>query len=296
MKKILLTGGNGFIGRNILESFLRDKYDIVAPRSFELNLIDTACVDDFFKDKEFDVVLHAGAKPGHRNAKDPTNLFYSNVRMFQNLERHKDKYGKFINFNSGAIYDTTKNISDAREEQIFENIGIKDHDFCKYVVSKQIEHLDNFVDLNIFGIFGKYEDWQIRFISNAICKAVLDLPITLRQNRRFSYLWVEDLMPVLEFFIENGGKCKYKSYNIVPDEKVELLQLAQIVKKVSGKNIEIKVAQDGFGLDYTGSNKRLKNEFKKVTFTNIERAILVLYNYYNKKADVLNRNLLFEDK
>ncbi len=294
MKKILLTGGNGFIGKNILESFLAEKYEIVAPRSFELNLIDTACVDEYFKDKEFDVVLHSATKPGHRNAKDTSNLFYSNVRMFENLERHKDKYVKFINFGSGAVYDTTKNITEVKETQRFDNLGEKDHDFSKYVVSKQIENLDNFVDLNIFGIFGKYEDYAIRFISNAICKTLFDLPITLRQNRRFSYLYVEDLMPILEFFIEND--VKHKSYNIVPDEKTELLELAQIVKKISVKDIGIKVANDGFGLDYTGENSRLKNEFVNIKFTKSEQAISALYNYYKDSINILDKNLLLEDK
>jgi len=294
LKKILLTGGNGFIGKNILESFLAEKYEIIAPRSFELNLIDTACVDEYFKGKEFDVVLHSGVKPSHRNAKDPTNSFFANVRMFENLERHKDKYCKFINFGSGAIYDTSKNISNVKEEQRFDNIGEKDHDFSKYVVSKQIENLDNFVDLNIFGIFGKYEDYAIRFISNAICKALFDLPITLRQNRCFSYLYVEDLMPILEFFIEND--VKYKSYNIVPDEKSTLLDIAQSARNLSEKNIEIKVANQGYGLEYTGGNSRLKNEFVNIKFTKLEQAISALYNYYNENIKILDKNLLLEDK
>lgn len=294
MKKILLTGGNGFIGKNIQESFLAEKYEIIAPRSFELNLIDTDCVDDYFKGKEFDIVLHAGTKPGHRNAKDPSNLFYSNVRMFQNLERHRDKYGKFINFGSGAVYDISKNITDAKEENICKNIGKDDHSFCKYIVCKQIEHLDNFIDLNIFGIFGKHEDWQIRFISNAICKALFGLPITLRQNRKFSYLWVEDLMPILEFLIEND--CKHKSYNIVPDEKLELLEIAKIVKGISGKDVEINVAQEGYGLDYTGNNSRLKSEFCNIKFTKMERAVSALYNYYKENLNALNKELLLVDK
>lgn len=294
MKKILLTGGNGFIGKNIQESFLAEKYEIIAPRSNELNLIDTECVDEYFRGKEFDVVLHAGTKPGHRNAKDPTNLFYSNVRMFQNLERHKDKYAKFINFGSGAVYDISTNISDAKEENICKNIGKDDHSFCKYVVCKQIENLDNFIDLNIFGIFGKHEDWQIRFISNAICKTLFDLPITLRQNRRFSYLYVEDLMPILEFFIEND--CKYKSYNIVPDEKTTLLDIAQLVSFIGGKDAAVQVANEGWGLDYTGDNSRLKNEFRNIKFTKLEQAVLALYNYYKVNLSTLDKKQLLVDK
>lgn len=264
MKKVLLTGGNGFIGKNIQESYLSQKYEIVAPKSSELNLFDTDNVDTFFAKKHFDVVLHSAVKPGHRNAKDPTNLFYSNVRMFENLERHKDNFARFINFGSGAIYDISKDISNVREESIFSNIPKDEHGFCKYTVTKQIENLNNFIDLNIFGIFGKYEDWEIRFISNAICKVLYGLPITLRQNRKFSYLWIEDLMPILEYFIEN--KVQYKSYNIVPDEKNYLLDLAKVVRDISGKNVEIKVAKGGLGLEYNGNNQRLKNEFKKYSF------------------------------
>lgn len=293
-KKILLTGGNGFIGKNIQESFLAQTYDILAPRSYELNLIDVESVDAFFKDKYFDCILHAGVKPGHRNAKDPTNLFYSNLRMFMNLERHKDKFSKFINFGSGAIYDTSKNNEKVREEDIFQNMGKDDHSFCKYVEHKLIDNLDNFIDLNIFGIFGKYEDWQIRFISNAICKAIYGLPITLRQNRRFSYLYVKDLFHILEYIIEND--MKYNSYNIVPDETVDLLDLANMVKDISPNNVEIKVNQSGYGLEYTGDNHRIKQEYKDVSFTNFKVAIKELYSYYDKVQDSIDKNLLLVDK
>lgn len=49
MKKILLTGGSGFIGRNLRESFLASKYDISAPAHSELDLLDTQSTDEFFK-------------------------------------------------------------------------------------------------------------------------------------------------------------------------------------------------------------------------------------------------------
>ena len=294
MKKFLLTGGSGFIGRNLLESDLSQKYQIFAPRHNELDISDTQSVDDYFKNKSFDVVLHSATKPGHRNAKDPTNLFYTNVRMFENLERHKDKFGKFINFGSGAIYDVSANNSGVTEEDIYKNLGKDDHSFCKYVVHKQIDHLDNFIDLNIFGIFGKYEDYSIRFISNACFKALFDLPITLRQNRRFSYIDVADLPPILELLIEN--KIQYKSYNVVPDSFVELKDIANMVREISGKDIEIKIGKEGYGLDYYGSNKRLIKEFPQIKFTPIEQSIANLYRYYEQNKDLIDFNQLLEDK
>ena len=293
-KKILLTGGNGFIGKNILQSFLADKYDITAPRSFELNLADTQAVDDYFRAHSFDVVLHAATKPGHRNAKDPTNLFYTNVRMFENLVRHSDKFGKLINFGSGAVYDTAADNRLVTEDQIGVRCGKDDHSFCKYVVHKRIEALKNVFDLNIFGIFGKYEDWEIRFISNAICKTIFGLPITLRQNRRFSYLYVNDLMPILEYFIENTPK--YKSYNITPDEETELLQAAKTVQKIGGGKGEIIVAAEGYGLNYSGSNARLKSEITNLQFTPFEQAVKELFVYYKENQEKLNKDLLQTDK
>lgn len=293
MKKILLTGGSGFIGRNILESYLSQKYDIVAPRHTEVDIADTESVDNFFKDKKFDVVLHTAVKPGHRAALDKSNLFYTNVRMFENLERNKDKFGKFINFGSGAVYDVSKNNSGVSESDIYKNMGVDEHSFTKYVVHKQIDNLPGFVDLNIFGIFGKYEDYSIRFISNAICKSLFNLPITLRQNRRFSYLYVNDLPKILDWFIEND--TKYKSYNIVPDTHTDLADIAYAVSKVSG-NKDIKIANDGYGLDYYGSNARLKNEFKDVYFTPMETAIAELYDWYRKNINLIDKQKLTKDK
>lgn len=292
-KQVLLTGGSGFIGRNIRESYLSQKYDIIAPSHAEMDVADTASVDKFFAHHYFDVVLHTAVKPGHRAAIDRTNLLYTNVRMFENLERNRDKFGKLINFGSGAIYDVAQNNADVTEADIYKNMGTDEHSFTKYIVHKQIDHLPNFYDLNIFGIFGKHEDYSIRFISNAICKSLFDMPITLRQNRRFSYLYVDDLMPILEWFIEN--KPKFKSYNITPDRFVELRDVANYVAKIYG-NTDVMVANDGYGLDYYGSNTRLRTEMPNVHFTPIEQAITQLHNWYSQNKNFLDKQKLVKDR
>ena len=119
------------------------------------------------------------------------------------------------------------------------------------------------------------------------------LDITLRQNRRFSYLFVEDLMPILEYFIEN--ESKYNSYNIVPNEYVELVQIAELVKEVSGNDISIKVANEGYGLDYYGDNSRLMSE-ANCKFTKLEDSIKMLYTYYESRKEIIKKELLLSDK
>ena len=292
MKRILLTGGSGFIGRNLRESFLKDCYEIFAPSHAELDITDTASVDMYFRKYEFDAILHTAVKPGHRNAPDHSQLFYTNVRMFENLARHRDRFGRFINFGSGAVYDVAANNAGVIEEDRFVRMGKDEHSFCKYVVAKRIEALPGFVDLNIFGIFGKYEDYAIRFISNAICKSLFGLPITLRQNRRFSYLDVNDLPAILKNFIEND--VTYSSYNVVPNGFVELRSIADYVASIGG--VEVCVASEGYGLDYYGSNARLKAEFGNIVFTPLQNSIDTLYKWYMQNRQSVNYSALCVDK
>jgi len=292
--KIFLTGGNGFIGKNILESFLSEKYEILAPRSFELNLTDQDSVNEFFKQHKVDIVIHAACKPGHRNAKDTSNLFFTNTQMFYNLLKHQDKYNKLINLGSGAIYDMRNYQPKMKEEYFGTHIPVDEHGFCKYVIGKHIEHLDNVVDLRIFGIFGRYEDYAIRFISNAICKTLFDLPVTLKQNRKFDYIYVDDLMPILDYFIENKGQ--YSSYNVTPDKSIELYKLAEKVIEISGKNLPVLVDQPGLGLEYSGDNARLHNEIKNLKFPSIDKSIEKLYKWYSDNINLIDKEILLVDK
>lgn len=294
-KKILLTGGTGFVGRNILESSLAEKYLIIAPKRAELDLLDDESSRNFFsRQKDFDVVIHSATRPGHRNANNSNGVFYDNCRIFFNLAKHSSNFGKFINIGSGSIYDL-RNCQPKMSEDFFrQSIPSDEHGFFKYVAGNYMENASNMLDLRVFGLFGKYEDYSIRFISNAICKAIFDLPITIRQNRKFDYIHIDDLMPVLEFFIEN--KAGHKAYNVTPDSSTELLEIAQIVKKISQKNIEIKIAQSGLGLEYSGDNSRLKKEIKNFGFKNIESSIAELYQWYEGSRHLIDKQLLLTDK
>jgi GDP-L-fucose synthase len=294
-KIILLTGASGFIGRNIKESFLSGKYELLTPSSKELNVVDDASVDDFFRKNRIDVVIHGAGKPGHRNAKDPTNIFLTNTKMFFNLEKHKREYDRMLVLGSGAIYDMRNYRPKMREENFGDFIPVDEHGFCKYVCGRTIAHSSNIYDLRIFGIFGKYEDYAIRFISNAICKALFDLPITIKQNRYFDFLDVNDLMPVLEWFIEH--KLCHHAYNITPDSAITLYDVACMVRAVSGKNhLPVRVAQEGLASEYSGNNERLRLEIPSLTLTPIRKSIETLYLWYSENRHLIDSRLLLFDK
>ncbi|CDA87577.1 MULTISPECIES: NAD-dependent epimerase/dehydratase family protein [Bacteroides] len=293
-KTILLTGGSGFIGRNIHESFLVDKYNVLSPSSLELNVADEKSVADYLHKHTVDVVIHAAVKPSHRNAKDFSNIFYINTRMFFNLERYKEYFEKILVIGSGAIYDNRNYQPKMKEDSWKEHIPVDEHGYCKYVCEKVIAHCSNIYDLRVFGIFGKYEDYAIRFISNAICKVLFDLPISIKQNRKFDYLYVNDFMPILDWFVQN--EPKYQAYNITPDSSISLYDLAVIVREVAGKPLHpIVISQEGMGLEYSGDNSRLKSEFD-LNLTPLALAIRDLYIWYSGNKGQLDKNLLLIDK
>lgn len=291
---ILLTGGSGFIGKNILESFLAQKYNIIAPRHSELDLLNDSAVKGFFEKNKIDIVIHSAIKPGHRNAKDTANLFYADCRMFFNITRHSHLYKKLINLSSGSAYDMSQSLSKVNEDFFGKSVGGDENSLYRYVSGKFMENIDNAVELRIFSIFGKYEDYAIRFISNAICKAVVDLPITIKQNRKFDFLYIDDLMPILDHFITNNSK--FNSYNVTPDESIELHTVAELVRKISMKDLPILVAQSGINLEYSGSNARLRAEMPNLKLTSINESINELYQWYEKNKATLNRDVLLFDK
>lgn len=292
--KILITGSSGFIGKNILESFLSRKHIVLAPSHEELELMDEEAVREFFEVNKVDVVIHAAAKPGHRAAKDPTGTFLANTRIFFNLARNAHLFEKMIVMGSGAAYDMRYYRPRMTEEYFDVHVPIDEHGLSKYVIQKYLENKRGIIDLRIFGIFGKYEEYSIRFISNIICKALFDMPLTMSQNCRFSYLYVGDLSRILDLFIE--GNPKHESYNVTPSESYELYDIAKLVLKMSGKSLPIIVSKQGFGLEYTGDNSRLMKEFREISFTPLEQAVGELYEWYHENKTIIDKRLLLVDK
>ncbi len=296
--RILLTGGSGFIGRNVREYLARD-HEVYAPTHAELDLVDAEALDRWFSEHEVDAVVHGAVRPGHRNAPDPSRQLWTNLRMYFGLIRNSHRFGRLVFLSSGAVYDIDRPLLRVTEDQLGESLPSDEHGLSKYAIAR---HLDlahrsdtaDVVELRLFGVFGKYEDYAIRFVSNAICKALFDLPITLRQNRTFSYLFIDDLGPIVERFLL--GSHAEAAYNVVPDWTDDLLDLAERVRARSGKDLPIAVGAPGNGLPYCGANDRLRGEVPDARFTPVEAAIDALYSWYAANMAAIDRSALVVDR
>jgi len=61
---LLLTGGSGMVGRNILEHTLVNDWNVIAPSSKELDLTEAHSVEIFLSKNKPDLVIHAAGQVG----------------------------------------------------------------------------------------------------------------------------------------------------------------------------------------------------------------------------------------
>ena len=97
MKKILLTGSNGYISKSILSSFNNTDYDITKLNRSNFDLTDENSLKKWIDDKYFDVVIHTAIEGGNRLKQDDGNTLYRNILMYDNLLDCKNHYKKIHN-------------------------------------------------------------------------------------------------------------------------------------------------------------------------------------------------------
>ncbi len=286
--KILLTGGNGFIARSLAEA-LCESHDVISADRSMLDLMDAEKVSGFLKKNCFDVVIHSAtydAAPSF-STKDPHKVLENNLRMFFNIVRCKEDFGRMIFFGSGAEFGK-ENWKPGMKESCFDiHVPNDQYGLSKYIMTKHTLATDRIYNLRLFGVFGKYDDWRYRFIPNACCQAVLNMPITIRQNARYDFVYIDDLTAVVEWVITNEPACPV--YNVCSGKAYAFRELAEMIIKVSGKELPINIEKNALIKVYSGDNSQLLKEMPGFRFTPMEHAIKSLYYWYENHMHLFDK-------
>lgn len=297
MNKIFISGGNGYIGKNFLKKF-SEKYQIISPSRQILDLSHTESVNQYFGEfDELDCVLNAVSIAVTRNSlKSGQDSLSENLKIFRNIFQHASNAKRFIQFGSGAEYSKPFTKKNMREEDAGKNLPQDAYGLSKFFAGQllELQQPGKFVNLRIFGVFGPYEDYRTRFISNAIVRSLLDLPIVVNQNALFDYVYIQDFLKILDYFIQNPAP--HISYNITTGQSITLIELAEIVHRLTNNKHAIIVKNANIKENYTGDNGRLMQflpaDFK---FTPIESAIAELIHWYESAFSQNNKEKYLED-
>ena len=118
--KILLTGGSGMVGRNFLEHPKSNEFELLVPRSNELDLRDFNAVQAYLLNHQPDMVIHAAGKVGglHANMDAPVGFLLENLDMGRNIiwGSHQTGIKRLINLGSSCMYP--RNYSEALSEDM----------------------------------------------------------------------------------------------------------------------------------------------------------------------------------
>ena len=251
--KVLVTGGNGFLGSNIIKKLLLENHTIYAFSSQTTNLndvlnqiqFDFSHTDDIilFKDKIIDfapdVVIHCGWSGGNNyNDVNSIKQFYENVEpsiTLLSILNELPKKPKFIGFGSFSeygIYSTQINEEDI--ENPINLYGLSKLTFKNY--SKIICEMYgmDWLWIRPCYVYGPY-DVKTRLIPLLINKFLNNDEVILDKcDKVIDYIYIDDFTEYITHLIttQNNGV-----YNICSGNQYELKNIINTIYKLTNSNI-----------------------------------------------------------
>ncbi len=223
MIKVLITGGSGMVGKNLI-NFLKNKdYLIIKPKRKDLNLLDSESVMVYVEKNKPDAVVHCAGLVGgiQANIKNPYSYLFINTQIGFNLVNACVNKGvsKFINLGSSCMYP--KNIDGLLEERMIltgklepTNEGyaiskISTAKLCEFAGKQYNLNYKTIIPCNLYGKYDKFDATNSHLIPAVIRKLHLaklgkEKPIIWGDGTaRREFMYVEDLADFIEWSLRN---------------------------------------------------------------------------------------------
>ncbi len=287
-RTLLITGAgpNGVTGKLIKEYF-SEKYNILTPGSADLDLTDDQKVSEYFSNNKIDYVIHCAT---FRQSNTSGNYLFqdileSNLRMYFAIANQSNKFKRMIYFGSGAEYAKTRDIETISEDDFGKILPRDQYGLGKYIMNEHCRKSGNIYNVRLFGTINPYESYKKNIISNLCVKAIFGKSLNLKQDCKFSFVDIADILPILEKMLCQD--LKYHDYNTTMTNSYYLSDVARIVKEIRQSDIDITFEKAGMNHEYTASNNRLLSEFNPI-FSSIEASIKRVYDYWNNKKEEID--------
>lgn len=256
--KILITGGTGFIGRNVLPT-LSETNEVLSPTRYDLDLFSSEDVKQYVSNNNVDAILHFANPNPAKNAQDSDDrMFEDSMRMFESVFACRDYCQNVFYLGSGAEFDKRFEIRNVRESEFGERIPKDPYGYAKYLQAERAHTTSNVINFRLFGCFGPYDHWT-KFITHCIRCVLQNQSVTIRQDCFFDYIHVDDLANILLQAISQPPK--YNDYNIASGKRMLLSNIATIVLNEMESDAELTILSGGLNNEYTANPARINEEY-----------------------------------
>ena len=300
--KILLTGSNGMVGKNILEHNTAHNYDFLTPSSKELNLLNYQDVKNYIAFNQPDFIIHSAGKVGgiQANIKEPVSFLIDNIDMGRNIimAAKENNIKNLLNLASSCMYpkDAVNPLSEnliLKGELEPTNEGyaiakIMSTRLCEYIVKEDNSKIyKTVIPCNLYGKYDKFHPKDshmipavMRKIHDANLSGANEINIWGDGSARREFMYVEDLSDFIFYAITKFDKMP-QNINVGLGYDYSINDYYSEIAKV----LDYK---GSFSHDLTkpiGMKQKLINNTKQKEFgwkhkTTLKEGLIKTYKYY----------------
>lgn len=306
-KKIIVTGGAGFLGKHIVSRLETQGNEVFVPRSAEYNLESKEATDRMYEKclsewGKIDIVIHAATDIGGigYSSSHSASQFYSNTLINLNTVHSAHQYGvgKFVGIGSVCEYPAVTPCP-FKEEELWNGYPVVSNDaygltkrmLLAQCVAYERQYGFHFVHLLPVNMYGPGDDFDLEN-SHVIPALIRKIAYAIDHGQNSVEVWGTGYESREFIYIEDVAEAvimaadKYESgepVNIGSGQEIQMRELADILKKLMDYKGEFKYLDNGLGgqvrrlLDVSKAEKEFGFKAKTDFRSGLEKTIKAFY-------------------